>query len=213
MTSTIQKKLTALSTVAMLGLGLAACTPPNENDATDEAVASAAAQASEQQQDRENSRNVTETNTTTGAATSTASSLSADAAVADIATTTLLTEYGSEVEVPQAIADKYEALGGESSKLGYVNEVKDYGNGTWLATFLRDGYNHYIAYTPETGAQALHGEIAQTWLDMGGFDSTVGAPTNEEKQLLDGTGQRQTFEHGTISWVEDANGVYSAVIN
>ena len=208
MKTTTLKKLTAVTATAMLGLGLAACSPANENPASSSAVESADAKASEEQQAREDANKVTETNVTTGTVTETASA-TGEGTGAEVATTTLTDANGNEVKVPEAIADKYEALGGADSKLGHVNEVKDYGDGQWLATFERDGYNHYLAYTPKTGAVLIHGEIAKQWLDAGAFASTVGAPTDEEVALTDGSGWEQSFVSGTISWVKDAAGTFS----
>lgn len=211
MKTTTVKKLTALTATAMLGLGLAACSPAHENPASSEAVESADAKASEAQEAREEGAKVTETNVTTGTVTETATAESANgAAGAEVATTTLTDANGNEVKVPEAIADKYEALGGAESKLGHVNDVKDYGQNRWLATFEREGYNHYLAYTPETGAVLIHGEIAKQWLNAGAFDSSVAAPTDEEVALTDGSGWEQAFQNGSISWVKDTAGAFTA---
>ena len=213
MKTTTMKKLTALTATAMLGLGLAACSPANENPASSEAVESADAKASEEQQAREDGADVTETNVTTGTVTETATADGkSGAAAAPVATTTITDANGNDVEVPEAIADKYEALGGADSKLGHVNAVEDFGEGRWLATFERDGYNHYLAYTPETGAVLIHGEIAKQWLNAGGFDSAVAAPTDEETALTDGSGWEQSFENGSISWTKDATGEFQGAI-
>lgn len=119
-------------------------------------------------------------------------------------TQTITTANGEE-EVP---ADLAAAIEEKQAEWGDVQSVESSDEGT-LATF--EG-GKYLAYSEETGAQPVIGKIAETWVNEGGLDASVGLPTNPEADATDANGWTQTFSNGTISWTEGEDGQFKADI-
>jgi len=59
--------------------------------------------------------------------------------------------------------------------------------------------NGAIYYTPQTGAHAMRGPIADRWLATGAERGELGYPTSDEMTWPDGR-RGINFEHGTIIW-------------
>jgi hypothetical protein len=57
-----------------------------------------------------------------------------------------------------------------------------------------------IYWTPETGAQAVTGEIRSCWLAEGGPRGRLGYPIADEEDTSEGHGRMARFEHGEITW-------------
>lgn len=119
-------------------------------------------------------------------------------------TQTVTTANGEE-EVP---ADLAAAIEEKQAEWGDVQSVESSDKGT-LATF--EGGKHLV-YSEETGAQPVIGKIAETWVNEGGLDASVGLPTNPEADATDANGWIQTFSNGTISWTEGEDGQFKADI-
>ena len=106
-------------------------------------------------------------------------------------TTFYSTATGSH-QVCGAIRDKYLALGGPTSFLGFP---------TTDTTGTPDGigqFNHFansgsIYWTSSTGAWSIHGAIRAKWASMGWEQSILGYPTTDETGTSDGAGRYNDF--------------------
>jgi LGFP repeat len=104
-------------------------------------------------------------------------------------------------EMHGAIRDKWTALGGVGSVVGYPLTDE---------TGTPDGigrFNHFqsgsIYWTPNLGAHEVHGSIRDQWSSIGWESSYLGYPTSDEHdvQLAGlGAGRESTFENGVITW-------------
>jgi uncharacterized protein with LGFP repeats len=99
-------------------------------------------------------------------------------------------------EVHGDIRVKWARSGGVRSFLGYP--VTD-------ETGTPDGvgrFNHFqggsIYWTPETGAQEVHGDIRERWASMGWERSRLGYPTSDERSWE--RGRLSDFQGGSILW-------------
>lgn len=97
----------------------------------------------------------------------------------------------------------------ELAGFGAPESVEDGPAGESLVTY--EGGRH-IVYSEETGAQPLVGMIGETWVKEGGFDASVGLPTDAEMVNDDGNGWTQEFTQGTIAWTAGDSGEYSAEV-
>ena len=116
-----------------------------------------------------------------------------------------VTTANGEEEVP---ADLAAAIEEKQAEWGDVQSVESSDKGT-LATF--EGGKHLV-YSEETGAQPVIGKIAETWVNEGGLDSSVGLPTKPEADATEANGWTQEFSNGTISWTEGEDGQFKADI-
>ena len=103
-------------------------------------------------------------------------------------------------EIHGAILGKWSLLGFEKSFLGYPLSNE---------TTTPDGigrYNHFqhgsIYWSPATGAHEVHGAIRAKWGSLGFERGTLGYPTSDEFNSIDG-GRVNTFQHGQIYWWPD----------
>jgi hypothetical protein len=106
-------------------------------------------------------------------------------------------------EVHGLIRDKWEALGWE--RYGYPTTDQS-------ATPDQVGrYNHFrscgangstadasIYWTPQTGANELHGPIRETWAAFGWEAGWLGYPVSDEHD--DGGNRRSDFQNGSLTW-------------
>jgi uncharacterized protein with LGFP repeats len=107
-------------------------------------------------------------------------------------------------EVHGAIRDKWNALGGPSSFLGYpmtdesltgANEEGRYND------FQADGKGGSIYWRPGYPPYEVHGAIRKLWLDMGGTTGVAGYPTSDEVMgVADPKGHISQFE---TCWISD----------
>ncbi len=100
-----------------------------------------------------------------------------------------------------AIRDKWASLGWEKSFLGFP--VTDE-----LGTPSYNGrYNHFqggsIYWTPDTGAQEVHGAIRDKWASLGWENSYLGFPLTDECTTPDTIGRYNHFQGGSIYLTPD----------
>jgi len=57
-----------------------------------------------------------------------------------------------------------------------------------------------VAWSEETGAHAVLGEIRALWLELGAEGGRLGYPVSEELPTPDGRGRRSRFQFGEIWW-------------
>jgi hypothetical protein len=110
------------------------------------------------------------------------------------------------VAIPAAAAASFDEF---AADWGPPETIETNNIGQSLAIFP-DG--NMVSFTEETGGVPLGGEIGSAWLEEGGLESTLGVPTAPEGAAPDGNGWVQQFENGTISWVSDEDGEFSADI-
>jgi hypothetical protein len=99
-------------------------------------------------------------------------------------------------EVHGAIGQKYQALGGPNSVLGFP--VTDEtgtpdGVGRFNHFSSQDGFGASIYWTPSTGAWSIHGAIRAKWASLGWEQSFMGYPTTDETGTPDGVGRFNHF--------------------
>ena len=112
-----------------------------------------------------------------------------------------------------AIDDKYAALGGSG---GFLGQPIDAGAGNAEMNTadnrgrVRDFEGGSIYWSPQTGAQEVHGEIRVKLTQMGGF---LGFPITDELGAADGRGRYNHFEGGSIFWTPEtrAHEVHGAI--
>lgn len=101
---------------------------------------------------------------------------------------------GEEVELSGAILAKYDEVGGASSPLGAATgEQEEVGDGN-VAEFE----GGIIAWSPDTDAHVVWGEIRTAWEAEGGAGGDLGFPISDEEQSPDGA--RSNFQFGYITW-------------
>jgi len=98
-------------------------------------------------------------------------------------------EFAAEWGAPETV---------ETNNIGQALAIFQGGN---LATFSED-----------LGGIPIVGEIANKWLEDGGLENTLGLPTGPEQAAPDGAGWIQEFANGTISWIADEDGEFSAEV-
>ena len=113
---------------------------------------------------------------------------------------------GADGELSEGLAAAYEEMGGETGELGALQNVESGDAGT-LATFD----NGWLTESADGTVTPLVGEIGNTWVADGGLENELGLPTAPETGDA-ATGWQQTFENGTLSWVNDGAGNWSADI-
>ena len=113
---------------------------------------------------------------------------------------------GADGELSEGLAAAYEEMGGETGELGALQNVESGDAGT-LATFD----NGWLTESADGTVTPLIGEIGNTWVTDGGLENELGLPTAPETGDA-ATGWQQTFENGTLSWVNDGAGNWSADI-
>lgn len=97
-----------------------------------------------------------------------------------------------------AIRDKWLALGGPQSFLGYpLTDESPTPDGVGRFNHFQGGS---VYWTPMTGAQEVYGAIRDKWASMGWETSPLGYPVDHEQPTFDGVGRRQHFQGGMISW-------------
>ena len=102
-------------------------------------------------------------------------------------------------EAVDTINDRYATFGGESSLLGApLGEAVDVAGGA-----ERDYTGGTIFYSKDTGAHVMYGEILKRYEALGGPDSGLGFPKNDETGVGDGVGRFNDFsapEGAAIYW-------------
>jgi uncharacterized protein with LGFP repeats len=94
-----------------------------------------------------------------------------------------------------AIYDRWQAMGGMNSVLGWPTSPEATGAGAVrYATFEKGA----MYWSPETGAQPLTGAIYDAWAALGYERSALGLPTSGE--LQEPQWVKQNFQHGTLDF-------------
>ena len=117
-----------------------------------------------------------------------------------------------EVSMDGAMAGAYQKFGGEAALGMPTGQPENVGDGT-VQAFT----NGTIFSSPESGAHLVQGEILRVYTADGGPGGPLGWPTADEAQTGGGPdvaagGWITEFQNGTISWLNDGNGVFSETI-
>ncbi|MDI2132831.1 LGFP repeat-containing protein [Yinghuangia seranimata] len=99
------------------------------------------------------------------------------------------------VKVYNPLVKDVEALGGVGGWLGYPT----YDDFSTQSGRIQGFQARQVYWSPETGAHTVFGGIGARW-DFPNNDAKLGLPISEESDLGDGTGRKQTFAKGTITW-------------
>jgi uncharacterized protein with LGFP repeats len=94
------------------------------------------------------------------------------------------------------IGQKYKALGGPTSVLGFpiTDETgTPDGVGRFNHFSSTDGFGASIYWTPSTGAWSIHGAIRAKWASLGWETSFMGYPVTDETGTPDGVGRFNHF--------------------
>ncbi|AKK10786.1 LGFP repeat-containing protein [Corynebacterium uterequi] len=202
MTSSLSRRLLAGAAALSLGFGLVAC---NDADtAASNAKGAASTAASEAKEAASEAKDAAkEAATEAKDAASKAKDAAKDAAGVD---TPITLSDGTSIQVP---ADFATALGNEAEFKGAPASVEQSGD-AWVATYPNTDHG-ILVYSASTGAVPVIGQILQTWTAEGGVDSALGLPTAPEEGDME-SGWHQTFANGTIDWLPQGDGSYTADI-
>ena len=105
-----------------------------------------------------------------------------------------------------AILERYKALGGPGSELGYPkNDESDTGDGTGRFNDFAVTGGASIYWTPQWGASVIKGRVLEAWRQSGGITGPFGYPS-ADTSILDGvqTGKFVGPEGTEIQWSEAA---------
>ncbi|KSZ59035.1 esterase [Rhodococcus pyridinivorans KG-16] len=105
---------------------------------------------------------------------------------------------GEQVELSGPILQKYDEVGGASSPLGAATgQQEEVGDG-----YVAEFEGGIIAWSPDTDAHIVWGEIRTAWEAAGGAGGDLGFPITDEEQTPDGA--RSNFQFGYITWAPGA---------
>lgn len=116
---------------------------------------------------------------------------------------------GATVKIPAQAKALWEKMGGAKGHLGAITSVTDRNEGKEAIVETEGGQK--IVYSKDTGAHIVQGMIAETWMSEGGLDAPVGLPTSDEQPV--DNGWTQEFSNGSISWLSDDQGTFSATVS
>lgn len=105
-----------------------------------------------------------------------------------------------------AILERYKALGGPGSELGYPkNDESDTGDGTGRFNDFTFPGGASMYWTPQWGASVIKGRVLDAWRRSGGITGPFGYPSSDTS-ILDGvqTGKFVGPEGTEIQWSEAA---------
>jgi hypothetical protein len=103
-----------------------------------------------------------------------------------------------------AILDKYLAIGGEKSVLGYpITDERTTPDGIGRYVHFQDGS---IYWTYATGAQVVRGEIRNKWAALGWERGWLGYPTSDEIGFTE-DGRISQFQNGNIYFWPDTGAI------
>ena len=95
------------------------------------------------------------------------------------------------------IRDKYQALGGPSSVLGYP-VTDETGTPDGVGRFNHFSNSGSIYWTPNTGAWSIHGRIRDKWASLGWERSCLRYPVSDEFGIPGG--RQSNFQQGVIAY-------------
>ncbi len=104
-----------------------------------------------------------------------------------------------------AILQKWAQLNWENGPMGYpVTSETSTPDGIGRFNHFENGGSIY--WTPNTGANAVWGDIRKRWESLGWERSYLGYPTSDEVDFADG-GRANTFQNGGIYWWSDVGAI------
>lgn len=103
---------------------------------------------------------------------------------------------GATVEVPAAVAERWDELGGTTSTLGSASGPANRVDGGWVADFSGGA----LVLTPSGRVFVVQGGILDAYRDAGGPEGDLGFPVSDET-TTDG-GWISAFEGGTIALLD-----------
>ncbi|WP_342660701.1 hypothetical protein Rruber_01068 [Rhodococcus ruber] len=116
-------------------------------------------------------------------------------------TTTLPGAGGGEYTISGPILAKYNEIGGADSPLGAPTaDQQDVGDG-----YVAEFEGGIVAWSPDTDAHVVWGEIRTAWEAQGGAGGELGFPISDERPIPNGL--ESEFEMGTITYVDGATQV------
>lgn len=116
-------------------------------------------------------------------------------------TTTLPGAGGGEYTISGPILAKYNEIGGADSPLGAPTaDQQDVGDG-----YAAEFEGGIVAWSPDTDAHVVWGEIRTAWEAQGGAGGELGFPISDERPIPNGL--ESEFEMGTITYVDGATQV------
>ncbi|QDC13728.1 LGFP repeat-containing protein [Rhodococcus ruber] len=116
-------------------------------------------------------------------------------------TTTLPGAGGGEYIISGPILAKYNEIGGADSPLGAPTaDQQDVGDG-----YVAEFEGGIVAWSPDTDAHVVWGEIRTAWEAQGGAGGELGFPISDERPIPNGL--ESEFEMGTITYVDGATQV------
>ncbi|WP_068158645.1 LGFP repeat-containing protein [Rhodococcus phenolicus] len=186
---------TAAAAFATVGLVVAGC--GDENDTTSETVYNSETSAAEAAQSAAESAAENARSGAEGAAESAESAAeSAGNEIAGDATTVVPGPDGQEYEISGAVLDKYNETGGASGPLGPpTGSQESVGDGS-----VGEFQGGVIAWSPDTGAYVVGGEIQVAWEAVGGAGGDLGFPISDEHPIEGGV--QSDFEMGHITFID-----------
>lgn len=191
--NSLTRRALAVAATAALSMGVVACSDTDEG-------ADSATTAVETTADTEAAEEAAEESAEASEEAAEPSNPDGEPAEGEVAVDT---EDG-EVALPAAAAAALESFTADWGKPESI-EANDLGQ--VLAKFQE---GNVATWAQELGAVPVVGKIAETWLDEGGLESTLGLPTGPEQAAPDGNGWVQQFTNGVISWISDENGDFEA---
>jgi hypothetical protein len=116
------------------------------------------------------------------------------------------------IYVHGAIRDKWQAIGWETSFIGYptVDEAPC-SDGAGRFSQFEHGM---IYWSPTSTASVIRGDIQIHWQSLGAEGGLLGYPTTDETPTPDGKGRYSGFDHGVIYWTPDtgAHEVHGSIL-
>lgn len=105
-------------------------------------------------------------------------------------------EDGGTVELSGPILEKYNELGGAESPLGgATGDQEDVGDG-----YVAEFEGGVIAWSPDTDAHVVWGEIRVAWEAEDGASGDLGFPISDEEMIPGGA--QSNFQFGSITFVD-----------
>ncbi len=205
--SSMTKKALAVAAALGLGLTITACSNSESESAGSSASSVVSSAASEASSAVSSAASVAES------AKSAAVDADDDDADDDDAVSTEMTEVttkdGTKQEIPAAIATVAAKRTDLKSQNPQSVLVED---GKYLVNYgtIAGGYQYNVAYTEDTGAVEIYGEIFNTWREDGAFNSKVGDPKSPEVKIDNGFSQE--FTDGTITWTTKDGKTFSGTV-
>lgn len=185
---------TTAAALAIVGLMITGCS--DDSDTTSEGAYNSMTSAAEAAQTAAESAAESAQSAVGSAAESAASAAeSAGNEIAGDATTVVSGADGQEYEISGAVLDRYNETGGATGPLGPpTGSQESIGDGS-----VGEFQNGIIAWSPDTGAHIVWGEIRVAWEAAGGAAGELGFPISDERPIEGGL--QSDFQTGHITYI------------